>query len=306
MSHHLKHIRRPAAAIPSMHASVRTASMPPYPIIDQKIARIVAECDNTHFASRPYPLSRCHKFNSRGAGSMDNVSVGRDVRLSYWQGSLDGPGRGAQGPRDVFLDHPAPDDDDAGWPDPVPRNADHAVIAVHRRSGRSLGLLTAQVHVAGDETFMHLSVAGLQPGSQGSVLLRRMVALLLLRLVGLEKLPDAIVLDWWDGDLGPVLRELAVKCAGARVYPEADTTVVSLPTAALSHRVARFLGQPRARTPNGAGGALLVVDLRHVAEETLVEHARSLHRVRLSRKGIVPPVMPLILADYRRGVAQRP
>ena len=167
-------------------------------------------------------------------------------------------------------------------------------------------LTTGQVHVAGDETFMHLSVAGLQPGSQGSVLLRRMVALLLLRLVGLEKLPDAIVLDWWDGDLGPVLRELAVKCAGARVYPEADTTVVSLPTAALSHRVARFLGQPRARTPNGAGGALLVVDLRHVAEETLVEHARSLHRVRLSRKGIVPPVMPLILADYRRGVAQRP
>ena len=129
------------------------------------------------------------------------------------------------------------------------------------------------------------------------------MALLLLRLVGLEKLPDAIVLDRWDADLCPVLRDLAAKCAGARVYPEADTTVVSLPTAALSHRVARFLGQPRAKTPNGA---LLVVDLRHVAEETLVEHARSLHRVRLSRKGIVPTVMPLILADYRRGVAQRP
>ena len=235
---------------------------------------------------------------------MDDVRVGRDVRLSYWQGSLDAPG--PRGRWNVFEDHPAPDDDNAAWPDQTPRNADHAVIAVHRRSGRSLGLLTAKVHVTGDETFMHLSVAGLQFGDQGSTLLRRMVALLLLRLVGLEKLPDAIVLDWWDADLCPVLRDLAAKCTGARVYPEADTTVVSLPTAALSHRVARFLGQPRAKIPNGASGALLVVDLRHVAEEALVEHARGLHRVRLSRKGIVPTVMPLILADYRRWVAQRP
>lgn len=238
---------------------------------------------------------------------MDSVSVGRDVRLSYWQGSLDFPGHsaGTRGPWDVFEDHPAPDgdDDDAGWPDPVPRNADHAVIAVHRRNGQSLGLLTAKAHVNGDETFMHLSVAGLQSGPQGPALLRRMVALLLLRLVGLEKLPDAIVLDWCDSDLGPVLRELAAKCAGVLLYPEADTTVVSLPTAALSHRVARFLGQPRSKTPTGA---LLIVDLRHVAEETLVEHARGLHRVRLSRKGIMPAAMPLVLADYRRGVALRP
>ncbi len=241
---------------------------------------------------------------------MDDVNVGRDVRLSYWQGSLDGSGRGSgtRGPWDVFEDHPAPDDDDcdAGWPEPAPRNADHAVIAVHRLTGRSLGLLTAKVHVTGAETFMHLSVAGLHVGDRGSALLRRMVALLLLRLVGFEKLPDAIVLDWWDNDLGPVLRDLVVKCAGAHVYPETDTTVVSLPTAALSHRVARSLGHPRSKAPNGASGALLVIDLRHVAEATLVDHARSLHRLRLSRKGIVPIVMPLILADYRRGVAQRP
>ncbi|GEM_PF-5051613 len=246
---------------------------------------------------------------------MEDVRVGRDVRLVYWQGSLDGPGRTTRGPWDVFEDHPAPDDDDdTGWPDPTPRNADHAVIAVHRQDGRSLGLLTAKMHATGDETFIHLAVAGLQFGDQGSALIRRMVALLLLRLAGLEKLPDAIVLDGSDTDLGPVLRELAAKCAGARLYPEADTTVISLPTAALSHRIARSLGYPRlalpaatsGALPAAATGALLVIDLRHVAEETLVEHARSLHRVRLSRRGVVPAAIPLILDHYRRGVAQRP
>ncbi|MGE0222408.1 MAG: hypothetical protein AB7S57_04030, partial [Acetobacteraceae bacterium] len=171
----------------------------------------------------------------------------------------------------------APDESGMPW---AGHAADHVVQAAFRRDGRLRGALAATRVPVGGETVLHLDRMDMREGPGAAALTRRMLALLLLRLAGLDAMPAAIAAPARDVTLCRILRSLAASCDGVRRYPDPANAVVPMRTAGLTLQTARALRLPLYRS-DGTGAALLVLDLRDVREAALVAHARRLHRARL-------------------------
>ncbi len=166
---------------------------------------------------------------------------------------------------------------------------DHVVLVRGRRSGRYLGLLAASVEQCGDTAFLNIDTCFIVPAAQDLDLFQRMLAVVVLRMEGLDAAPSVVSTCTDNPDCLAALRGLAARFPGAVLFPELQSTVVRLETAALARRIARRIA-PRSEL-NLAAGSLLgtrrqvlaVLDLRASPPAGVVEAARSTFRMRPGR-----------------------
>lgn len=196
---------------------------------------------------------------------------------------------------------------------------DHLVLATALDTGQVLGLLGARDIGAGAGGILLLETGFVIGPARGANLLRRMIALALLRIAGLGTLPGAIA-TLTNNPVGcHILRAMGRTLRGARFAPAPDATVVHIEDAQLIRRIAASLGQParygmtlealqtatpaannrlRRLSPNmrmehvfaparlTAEPMLAALDLRGTAEVPLLADARRLYRAKGRRSPI--------------------
>lgn len=197
------------------------------------------------------------------------------------------------------------------------REYDHLVIASDLTTGRNLGLLCGINRATPRERLLVIDTAFVVAETRGQHLMRRMIALMLLRMAGIEALPDAVVTLSQSTVFCHVLSQTAGAMRSARFLPEPAQEVIRFEPAALMHRIASSLGH---RIDTGATRAALhalavhrsrgvpplsadlhaehafapihtlatpllaAIDLRHAQETELMEDARQLYRARPPRQ----------------------
>jgi hypothetical protein len=137
-------------------------------------------------------------------------------------------------------------------------------------------LMASDLGVPGHHA-IRLESLGVAFGAWGAALTRRMVGVMLLRLIGLEEIPCALVAQSHDETMQSILSHLARRIPGAVCYQAADP-VVPFATAALAHRILR---QISARDPHQPARMPFVLDLRGSSEAAVTEAARAVYRTRL-------------------------
>lgn len=211
----------------------------------------------------------------------------------------------------------SPDSTPAAWIGRTPLTEyDHVVLASDRRSGRCLGLLGARDGATErDEEFLFIRTAFVAEHARGKRLMRRMIALTMLRAAGNDAMPRIIAARTSSRMFYCVLHGIGERIAGVRMYPDPDDGPVNLPVAALAQRIARQVGygirfEAGTGTLRGglvaAGGAeldpapvlskdrridalfgrtlappdqmLMLLDLRGASEEAIIEEARCIYR----------------------------
>jgi hypothetical protein len=140
-----------------------------------------------------------------------------------------------------------------------------------------LGSLMASDLCLAEQRCTLLEVLGGVSGPWGISLTRRMVGVMLLRLIGLDEIPSALVAQAHDEGMKSILLQLAQRIPGAVCY-EAAEPVVPFATAALAHRIFR---QITSRSPHRPARMPFVLDLRGVTEAAMTEAARAVYRTRL-------------------------
>jgi hypothetical protein len=184
-----------------------------------------------------------------------------------------------------------------------PHDVNHVVLATDRHSGRHEGFLVAHDGRTHREPFLLLEATLTGAAADRVVVLRRMVALGILRLIGCGQPPGVIAVRTRIPALCHALYDLAHQIDAASLHPEPRTNIIGMDTALLAHRIVRALGEKprfcvtasvmlqadgrgRRRLPERlllgetAGTMVAVLDLRAVAEPDLVEGARWLYRSR--------------------------
>lgn len=166
---------------------------------------------------------------------------------------------------------------------------DHLVLARACRTGRYLGLLAASDAEAGSQTFLDIETAFIAPAARELGLLQRMLALVMLRIEGTDAAPSVITARTGSPACLAALRDMAARCPGAVLFPQTESRVVSLRTAALARRLARQVA-PRSCLDVATGQVegpreqvLAVLDLRPCPAETVVDAARAMCRARPAR-----------------------
>lgn len=201
---------------------------------------------------------------------MDHVLAGSGIRLTYLQD------RRAIGRIDwlaVFDDL-----NDAGAPPNRCQWCDldglsHVVLATDRATGRHVGLL-GLVGQAKPMPWLRIEAAmvrpdgSAKPGETGHLLLRAMTAHMLARVVSLDGKPLAVTASRADHAIEAALRDLGLNIRFAVQHPPPEGNVIAFPVASL----ARWMRAPG-----------LVLDLRPVAETSLLRDLRAMHRVRVER-----------------------
>jgi hypothetical protein len=198
---------------------------------------------------------------------------------------------------------------------------DHLVLAADTATNQFLGLLGARNGDTGREPFLLLESGFVAAPARGQNLLRRMTALVLLRIAGQGRLPAAVAAVTRNPAGCQVLRGVGAALRGVRFVPELDETVISLDAVLLLQRVALSLGckmqygatsealrharpartarsqlpsddapADRNPTPHLAAEPMLVaLDLRAAEEHTLLIDARRLYQTKtVSRTSTVP------------------
>jgi hypothetical protein len=191
---------------------------------------------------------------------------------------------------------------------------DHLILATDRHSGRYLGVLGACDVATADDEFLILQSAFVVATARGQNLLRRMIALALLRIGGLGPLPSAIAACTRSPICYRVLRGITRGFTHAAFFPEPAHVPINLQAATLARRIAREI-HPNCRfqintstirgsappidlrryqtPPNGletddlfgpymqpADRMLAVLDLRGADEATILDDARLIYRAR--------------------------
>jgi hypothetical protein len=191
---------------------------------------------------------------------------------------------------------------------------DHLILATDRHTGRYLGVLGACDGATTGEEFLILEVAFVAPKARGQNLLRRMIALALLRIGGLGPLPSAIAACTRSPICYHVLRGITRGFTHAAFFPEPAHFPINLHSATLAQRIAReihpncrfqintstirgsvppidlrqYQTPPNGLETNGLFGqymqlndqTLVVIDLRGRDEATILDDARLLYRAR--------------------------
>ena len=166
---------------------------------------------------------------------------------------------------------------------------DHLVLARAGRTGQYLGLLAASEAEAGRETFLDIETAFIAPAAQDLDLLQRMLALVMLRIEGTDAAPSVVTACTGSAACLAALRDMAAQCPGTVLFPQTDSRVVALGTAALARRLIRQIA-PRTRLDVATGQVqghreqvLAVLDLRACPPGAVVEAARTMCRARPTR-----------------------
>lgn len=166
---------------------------------------------------------------------------------------------------------------------------DHLVLVRAGDTGRCLGLLAASSGETGQEAFLHIDSAFVTPGAGGLDLFQRMVALAMLRIAGTDTVPRVISACTGSAGCLQALRRMIFLLPEANLFPQPDSTVVSLPTAAIARRVARQIA-PRESLHPGSGRlsgpreqVLALLDLLDCPPDAVVQMARTICRTRPRR-----------------------
>jgi hypothetical protein len=141
----------------------------------------------------------------------------------------------------------------------------HVVLATDRVTGRHVGVLALTERATALERWLLVEFAMVQPKEKG-MLPRAMLAHILARIVCLDGKPAAIAAAHADQT---ALRDLGLNIRSAAVHPPAEGNVIDF-------RVARLARQ--------IGGGRMVLDLRPVAEMSLLRDLRGLHGGRRERR----------------------
>jgi hypothetical protein len=201
----------------------------------------------------------------------------------------------------------------------------HVILAYDLGTGRALGLLGAQDIQTGCGPVLLLETGFVVASARGQNLMRRMIALALLRIAGLESLPAAIVVATQSPVGCRILRTIGGRLRGSCLAPEPDGALLRFESARLLRAVADSLGlRPDNALTRGAlyarargmrGGAhrlshdlrtehvlspvqlaevpmLVALDLRQASEASVLADARQLYRLRPGRSLI--PVLPAV------------
>ena len=170
---------------------------------------------------------------------------------------------------------------------------DHVVLARARRSGRHLGLLAASTENAmegcGDTAFLNIDTCFIAPAAQGLALFQRMLSMLVLLIEGMDAAPSVISACPGSPECLRAFHALAGRLPGAVLFPQLDSTVISLDTVTLARRIAQRIaprGSLNVATGRLAGAQkrmVAVLDLRACAASDVVEAARITWRKRPSR-----------------------
>ncbi|MEJ0016735.1 MAG: hypothetical protein WDN25_09225 [Acetobacteraceae bacterium] len=136
-----------------------------------------------------------------------------------------------------------PDDDPLPWPSRYTlSDYDHLVLVTDQVSGCYLGFLGANDGNTTREDFLLLETAFVAPPARGQNLMRRMIALAMLRIGGMRAVPSVIVACTHDPVCYRILRETARRFTGAVFFPDPDSVAINFHTATLAQRIARELG----------------------------------------------------------------
>lgn len=189
----------------------------------------------------------------------------------------------------------------------------HLVLATERSSGREQGILIAGDRETTMEPFLLLDTIPAAAAPEDPAILRRMIAVAILRMTGLGQMPGVVATRTHIPALCHALRDLGRRITPAVFHPEpGNNNIIPLTTAALAHRVARAVKEPprfdataamlttganrRKRRDDTAAcvtSMLAVLDLRAADETSVVEGARWLYRSRMRRaSAAIIPMAP--------------
>jgi GNAT superfamily N-acetyltransferase len=209
----------------------------------------------------------------------------------------------------------SPNSTPSAWVGSMPLTEyDHVVLASDRRSGHCLGVMGARDGVTErDEEFLFIHTGFVAERARGRGLMRRMIALTLLRAAGNDTMPRVIAARTSSRLFYRVLHDFGTRIPEVAVYPDLEAGPVSLPAAGLAQRIARQVARGTRFEPGtgalrggllAAGGAsipstlshdpridelfgrtlapsdqiLAMVDLRGASEDAIVEEARRIYR----------------------------
>ena len=116
---------------------------------------------------------------------------------------------------------------------------DHLVAAVDRESGRLVAYLGLHDVATATEPLMLLGGGFVRDEPAGRVLVRRMLAALVLRIAGIDRVPTVLATCTSDPAWLDLLHEFGRRFGATACYPAAAGAPVVLRTAALARRVAR-------------------------------------------------------------------
>jgi len=189
---------------------------------------------------------------------------------------------------------------------------DHLVLVTDRSTGRYLAFLAANAGSTAREDFLLLQTAFVAAIARGQNLMRRMIALAMLRIGGMGPVPSVIVACTRNPICYRIMRDTARRFTGAEFFPNPDSIAISFHTATLAQRIAREVdpnhrfqattGTIRGMMPatvsrshlaydpqidslfgqhmQPADRMLAVLDLRSEDEATILDDARRIYRSR--------------------------
>ncbi|GAN76341.1 hypothetical protein [Acidisphaera rubrifaciens] len=181
------------------------------------------------------------------------------------------------------------------------RASQHVTFATEDGTGRVLGLVAATSRSTTNEPFLLLDHVLVGSDRAGHRLLRRLVALLVLRVAGREGVPHAIAAALPEATIATSLRDLSAAFTESAAYPQGMDATVSLATVRLATRIAHEIAPSRsydlARSMLRSGGrdattaspvgfaewhddCLVVLDLRGADETVIIDDARAAYRRR--------------------------
>jgi hypothetical protein len=211
--------------------------------------------------------------------------------------------------------------DDSPEGDPIPwltrhhlADYDHLVLVTDRHTGRYLAFLAANDGATDSENFLFLETAFVATVARGQNLMRRMIALAMLRIGGMGSVPSVIVACTRNQACYRIMCHTARRFTGAVFFPNAASAAIDFHAATLAQRVARALypnhrlhvstgtirgmmagmgaGYRRVLSSNGpidslfgqsirpADRMLAMLDLRGQDEAAILDDARRLYRSR--------------------------
>ena len=184
------------------------------------------------------------------------------------------------------------------------RASQHVTFATEDSSGRLLGLIAATSRSTTHEPFLILASVLVSSDRPGHRLLRRLLALLVLRVAGREGVPLAIAAVLPDAAIATTICDLSAAFTESVAYPQGVGETVSLATARLATRIAREVAPShsydvaRSMLRSGGGGQtarstalscglaerpdeyLALLDLRGADETVIIDDARAACRRR--------------------------
>jgi hypothetical protein len=251
-----------------------------------------------------------HSAFSQGDAAMDHVLTEHGLRLTY----LCDPHAVDALDQERILDDLT---DDFPHDDPFPwitrchlADYDHLVLVTDRSTSRYLAFLAANDGATMREDFLQLMTAFVAPSARGQNLLRRMIALVMLRIGGMCAVPSVIAACSRNPACYRIIQGMARRFTNAVVLPDPDSVAINFHTATLAQRIAREIEpdlrfqattgmmlaagtsdrRPFARNPEfdsvfgqrtqPAYPILAVLDLRAGDEAMIVDEARRIYRSR--------------------------